>query len=160
MTLAVFISAVAFVGVLVWVSQPTVAPSGLISADSLVSTESLYDFGIISMAQGKISHSFSVKNNSQQPVTITKIYTSCMCTAARFKLNGKTYGLFGMPGHGVSALTAANLTLKPGESGMLEAIYDPNAHGPAGIGPVDRFIYLEDAQNGQFKLEIKAVVTP
>ncbi len=80
-----------------------------------------------------------------------------MCTSANFHLNQKNYGPFDMQGMGSNYLSA---TLNPGDAGIVDAIYDPAAHGPAGVGMADRFIYLEDASGGQLKLEIKSVVTP
>ena len=111
------------------------------------------------MANGKVNHEFKITNSSDQPVNIKDISTSCMCTAANFKFNGKTYGLFGMPGHGGGA-TAANITFNPGDTGILDVIYDPNAHGPAGVGAIDRFVYVEDKNGGRLEIEIKTVVTP
>ena len=148
---------------LIWLGQPTVDESNgqASSAESLMkSDETNFDFGTISMANGKVNHEFKITNSSDQPINIKKIYTSCMCTVANFKFNGKTYGLFGMPGHGGGALTATNITLNPGDSGSLDVIYDPNAHGPAGVGAIDRFVYIEDKNGGKLELEIKTVVTP
>lgn len=159
--IGIFIGTIVIVGGLIWLGRPTANQNNgqANSAESLLkSNEAIFDFGTISMAKGNVSHEFNITNSSGQPVDIRKIYTSCMCTAANFKFNQKTYGLFGMEGMG--GMTSANITLNPGDSGVVEAIYDPNAHGPAGVGSIDRFIYVEDKKGGQLKLEIKAVVTP
>lgn len=157
----IFVVTVVVVGGLIWFSQPTTNQNNSqasLSASLLKSDATLFDFGTISMAKGKVNHEFKITNNSGQPINVRKIYSSCMCTAAVFKLNEKEYGPFGMEGMG--GLTSANITLNPGDSGAVEAIYNPNAHGPAGVGSIDRFIYLEDKNGGQLKLEIKALVTP
>ena len=52
------------------------------SAGNLVAKETSYDFGTISMTNGKVTRSFEVKNDSAEPLRITKVYTSCMCTLA------------------------------------------------------------------------------
>src|SRR3989338_8470836 len=111
-----------------------------------------------SLANGNVSHEFSVTNTSDKPITLNKISTSCMCTAVSFKYNQKTFGPFKMEGMG--GLTSANITLNPGDSAVAEVIYDPNAHGPAGVGSIDRLIYLQDKTGGKLTLEIKAFVTP
>lgn len=161
--IGIFVGTIVIVGSLIWFGQPTADQnsSEAKSTESVLkSDETNFDFGTISMANGKVNHEFKITNSSDQPVNIKKIYTSCMCTAANFRFNDKTYGLFGMPGHGGSALTTANITLNPGDFGSLDVIYDPNAHGPAGVGAVDRFVYIEDKDGGKLTLEIKAVATP
>jgi len=162
--IGIILGTVIIIGGLIWVGKSTINPNDLStdlsnqSGSSLMAQELNFDFGTISMSNGKVGHEFTVTNSSNQPINIRKIYTSCMCTSVNFKFNQKKYGLFGMEGMG--GLTSANITMNPGESGIVEAIYDPNAHGPAGVGPVDRFIYIEDKNGSQLQLEIKAVVTP
>lgn len=147
---------------LVWIARPANQSTGnathMMKASLLGVQETNFDFGTISMANGKVRHQFKVINSSSQPLNLKKIYSSCMCTAANFVFGDKTYGPFGMQGMG--GLTSINVTLNPNDSATVEAVYDPAAHGPAGVGAVDRFIYLEDADGGQLKLEIKAIVTP
>lgn len=159
--IGIFIGTIIVIGGLIWLGRPTEQSTGSqanITESILKSSETIFDFGTISMTNGKVSHEFKITNGSAQLINISKIYTSCMCTAANFKLNEKIYGPFGMEGMG--GITSANITLGPGESGSIEAIYDPNAHGPAGVGAIDRFVYVEDKNGGQLKLEIKAAVTP
>ena len=160
--IGIFIGIVVIISGLIWLGGATTDQNGQANTGSVLGSlkaeETLFDFGTISMVNGKVNHEFRVTNNSQQPVTLNKVYTSCMCTAANLKLNGKTYGLFGMEGMG--GLTSTNATINPGDMAIIEAIYDPNAHGPAGVGSIDRFIYLQDPDGAQLKFEIKAVVTP
>lgn len=131
----------------------TSAPAGMMKGD-----EDLFDFGTISMANGKVTYDFKITNTSDQPITIGKIYTSCMCTSAFFKFKQDTFGPFGMEGMGGSMYLTQ--TVNPGESGIVQAVYDPAAHGPAGVGAIDRFIYVEDKNGNQTKFKIKANVTP
>jgi len=159
--LGIFVGAAILIIGLAWLGKPAADQNNSqasLDTNVLKSEETLFDFGTISMANGNVSHDFKITNSSNQPVNIRKIYTSCMCTTAKFKLGDKTYGAFGMPGHG--GLTAANITLNPGDSGVVEVTFDPNAHGPAGVGPIDRLVYVEDKNGGQLQLEIKTVVTP
>ena len=81
-----------------------------------------------------------------------------MCTRACIESPNGEKGPFGMEGMGY--VPPANETIKAGESIDIKAVYDPNAHGPAGVGFVDRFVILTDANGNEIKLEIKAVVTP
>lgn len=128
------------------------SPSGTLSAP-----QTLYDFGQISMAKGPVSYVFKVGNPSSEPVEIRKIYTSCMCTTASLKLSGKTFGPFGMPGHGF--VPPVNQSLEASGQAEVEVVFDPAAHGPAGIGLINRTVTLETS-SGSLKLDIKAGVTP
>ncbi len=130
--------------------------SGAIS--SLSVSEKLYDFGTISMKNGLVNHVFKVINSSDNDVYVGKVNTSCMCTRAYIEDASGEKGPFGMEGMGY--LPPANEIIKAGESRDIKVVYDPNAHGPAGVGVIDRFVYLTDASGGTLQFEIKAVVTP
>lgn len=116
-----------------------------------------FDFGTISMAQGKVKHTFTFANNTANPISLKKIYSSCMCTTALFRNGSKRYGPFGMPGHG--AIPSINEKIEPGQSFDIEVEFDPAAHGPAGIGFIKRIVYLETTQ-GKQTVTIQATVTP
>lgn len=121
-------------------------------------SERLHDFGTISMKNGKVTSVFTVKNQDIEPRILTKLYTSCMCTSALLKLSGSTEGPFGMPGHG--ALKTFRQQLPAGGEANIEVIFDPNAHGPAGVGVIERDITLEDSRGVVATMRIKANVTP
>jgi len=133
-----------------------------VSANSaLIISEQAYDFGTISMEKGKVSHVFEVKNSGNETVTIDKVYTSCMCTKAIItNSEGKQQGMFSMPGHGGGS-AEANIPIKANETIRVEAIFDPAAHGPSGVGKADRSIYLEtnSAQSPKIELQFSAIVT-
>ncbi|KKR61498.1 hypothetical protein A2643_02285 [Candidatus Nomurabacteria bacterium RIFCSPHIGHO2_01_FULL_39_220] len=127
---------------------------------ALIAPETFYDFGKISMKDGNVSKVFKVANSGNQDINLKNLSTSCMCTNAYIlDTDGKKRGPFGMPGHG-GGITRANEIIKAGESRNIEVVYDPNAHGPAGVGMIDRFVYLEDASGNKLQFEIKANVTP
>ncbi|MBI2453942.1 DUF1573 domain-containing protein [Candidatus Peregrinibacteria bacterium] len=135
-------------------------PSNNFAAPSIVTAaETSFDFGKISMAKGKVNHEFSIKNSSPNPVTIQKLYSSCMCTTASLLRNGKTTGPFGMPGHG-GPIPTINEVLQPGEEASILAVFDPAAHGPAGVGPISRSVFAENNASGTLKLDFQALVTP
>jgi hypothetical protein len=124
----------------------------------LEANETFHDFGTISMKNGKVSTTFKVKNVKAEPVVLTRLYTSCMCTDATLKITGKTEGPFGMLGHGI--VKSFNDLLPPDETAEVEVVFDPNAHGPAGVGTIERTVTVE-GQNGKLaELNIKATVTP
>jgi len=129
------------------------------SDNQLVESETFYDFGIISMKNGNVTKVFKVTNKTDKDILYPSLTTSCMCTAAYFVgLDGEKSGPFGMPGMGF--VPKLEKTIKAGESANIEVVYDPNAHGPAGVGKIDRFVYLEDVDGNKLQFEIKANVTP
>ncbi|OGG54632.1 hypothetical protein A3D62_00640 [Candidatus Kaiserbacteria bacterium RIFCSPHIGHO2_02_FULL_49_11] len=147
-------------GLLLW-GGSTASRGGdnaLVSSE-LVTATALYDFGRISMKDGNVRTRFSVTNPTSRDITLKSIVTSCMCTEA-FIVNGDLKrGPFGMPGHG-GVVPKANEIIKAGETREIEVVYDPNAHGPAGVGPIGRFIYLIEEDEKTLELQIRAVVTP
>lgn len=130
-----------------------------VSGGSLTASEVLYDFGTISMKNGEVTKEFKILNSSDKDIVVKKIETSCMCTRALFVLpDGRTKGPFGMASMG--ALTRINEIIKSDESRLIRVVYDPNAHGPAGVGQIDRFITVTDDSGDKVIFEIKALVTP
>lgn len=151
-------------GGLMWWSRPAqtsvpIPGSNTGVGSALTVAEKLYDFGTISMADGNVIKTFKITNSSSENIVLKTITTSCMCTTAYLESTAGEKGPFGMPGHGGPAGRADEI-IKAGESRDVKVVYDPNAHGPAGIGPVDRFVYLTEVSGGTLELEIKAVVTP
>lgn len=136
------------------------APASVNGApSSLIASEKLYEFGQISMANGNVSHVFKISNPTTRDIKVEKLVTSCMCTTAYIiKKDGSRKGPFSMPGMGY--VPPADEVVKAGETLEVEAVYNPNAHGPAGVGFIDRFIELTEASGSVLQLEIKAEVTP
>ena len=124
----------------------------------LSAEESTFDFGTVSMSAGKVSHTFKIKNDGTELAIITKLYTSCMCTSAELMVGGKRLGPFGMPGHGF--IPSINQTVNAGESAEILVTFDPAAHGPAGVGPTNRTVYIEQKSGAEMRLEISTIVTP
>lgn len=128
------------------------------NSSRLEAQEKLYDFGMISMSKGNVEKIFKISNPTDKDIFVKTVTTSCMCTSAYIVKDGSEKGPFKMPGMGY--VPPANETIKAGDSIDIKVVYDPNAHGPAGVGIIDRFVYLKDAAGGQIQLEIKANVTP
>lgn len=123
----------------------------------LMAEETVFDFGAVPMFNGKVKHSFELKNTGGGPTKISKIYTSCMCTEATLIVVKVKKGPFGMPGHGVSAY--ANQELAAGETATVQVEIDPAAHGPEGTGPAQKVVYIEteDSQKIQLMLDINVI---
>lgn len=161
-TILLILIIVIALGFIVYLGNPQRKSAPLnntISANSLFSLEKSFDFGTISMSKGKVEHSFTIKNGNNYPITIGKIYTSCMCTEASLIKNGKEFGPFGMPGHGF--IPNINETLNSGEEAQIKVVFDPAAHGPAGIGKINRRVFIQN-ESGEniLNLDISAYVTP
>ena len=115
------VAVVVLLGGLFWLgsitsSQKPATPVDVVGTASeskgpLLADVSAFDFGSISMAKGNVSNIVKIKNVSAEPITINKVYTSCMCTSASVMKLGKSYGTFGMPGHGGSP--SMNLMMQP-----------------------------------------------
>lgn len=125
---------------------------------ALLSSEPFFDFGNISMAAGKVSHRFRIRNTGDSAITINKIYTSCMCTAATLITPTGRKGPFGMPGHGF--IPAIFETIPPSGGAQVEVVFDPAAHGPAGIGPTDRVVTIRTNESQPLELRFNAMVKP
>ncbi|MEK7507704.1 MAG: DUF1573 domain-containing protein [Patescibacteria group bacterium] len=117
-----------------------------------------YDFGSVSMARGNVEHEFAITNTTEADFTVTKAETSCMCTNVVLRLpDGKEIGPFGMPGHGFAQ--AINAVIGAGEKLIARVIFDPAAHGPAGIGQIERAVMLA-TNKGPIMIQFRAKVTP
>ena len=164
----IFYGLIAFAVVLVLVgifrSQPNVTtPRPAVErrvavASPLVSPEPSFNFGTISMAAGKVSHRFRIRNTGNSAITITGMYTSCMCTEATLITPSGSKGPFGMPGHAANAGIYERIA--PGGNAQVEAVFDPAAHGPAGIGPTERIVTIRTTESAPLELQFTAMVKP
>lgn len=126
---------------------------------TLVLSEPFYDFGTISMKDGNVSKVLQVTNTGTEDVKLSSLSTSCMCTNAYFiTKDGIKRGPFGMVGHG--GATRISDVIKAGDSADIEVVYDPNAHGPAGVGLIERAVALEDENGDRVEFLFKVNVTP
>jgi len=157
-----FLILVSLFGLMWWGrgNQVPVSDKNEVSVKSqLTSAEIFYDFGTISMSDGDVNHIFKLTNPTDKDILLSNLTTSCMCTKAYIVgSSGGKKGPFGMIGMGY--VPKADEIIKAGETRDIEVVYDPNAHGPAVVGLVDRFIYLKDSVGGALQFEIKAQVKP
>jgi len=128
------------------------------SQSDLSAPEMSFDFGTVSMAAGNVTHRFAIRNANAEPVLIRKISTSCMCTTAQLVKGGRKLAIYGMPGHGY--VPNLDETIAPNENAVVEVVFDPAAHGPAGIGRVERFVTVYTGAAQPLELSFNALVTP
>lgn len=152
------------VGAAIIVAKPDPAqssPAPRIEAQGprmLKANETNFDFGTISMAAGNVSHRYWIRNTGEQPIIVRKMYTSCMCTTATLIKGGRKSPTVGMPGHGF--MPTLDETLQPNEAAMVEVVFDPAAHGPAGIGRTERLVTLQTDRERPLELSFVVNVTP
>ncbi|MDR0429818.1 MAG: DUF1573 domain-containing protein [Tannerellaceae bacterium] len=48
---------------------------------SIIVTESSFDFGDIKEAEGDVTHTFTIKNEGDMPLVVTRVIASCGCTS-------------------------------------------------------------------------------
>jgi hypothetical protein len=68
-------------------------------------------------------------------------------------------GPYGMPGHG-AAPPAVNARLAAGELANVEVVFDPAAHGPSGLGRIERVVTVESAEAPPLELHMAVMVRP
>lgn len=151
---------IGLIGLIWWGSKNQKAPVENTGIKSILTTSlDVYDFGTISMKNGNVTKDFTITNPTDKDILLSSVSTSCMCTNAFIiNPNGTKKGPFGMSGMGY--IPPANETIKAGGSSTIQVVYDPNAHGPAGVGFIDRYITLVDENGNDIQIEIKATVTP
>jgi hypothetical protein len=110
------------------------------SQDVTVSPES-YDIGRVLMKNGLVNREYEIKNNSENILRVKNIVTSCMCTRAQVVWGDKRTRLYSMEMAGAKNPNV-DFDIPGGETAKLVVKFDPAAHGPAGVGPVDRIVTL------------------
>lgn len=157
----VAVVAVAAIGGAAWLARPQSAslPKAMkASVAVLAASETSFNFGTISMAKGTVSREVRVTNTSASPVTVGKVYTSCMCTSVALAIGENKYGPFGMEGMGY--IPRVDDTIAPGKEATLTVVFDPTAHGPAGIGHIERVVTMENDEGQPVTVSFSADVTP
>lgn len=115
------------------------------------------DLGTVAIADGLVETTFRVTNRADEPTGLAAVYTSCMCTEVTLEFqDGSVEGPFGMPGHELPVTLERTLT--PGETFTVRATFDPMAHGPDAVGPVQRAIAVHSDNGGMLRLDFTADV--
>lgn len=124
---------------------PTIASSSSVKVQV---EETSFDWGTISMKDGKAEKSFTIKNIGSGTLQLANVQTSCECTEAQVEIDGATSPYFGM--HTNSSWVGE---VAPDKTASLSVIFDPAFHGPQGVGQITRLISLETNDQSQPKLE-------
>jgi hypothetical protein len=139
-------------------AAPTPQAVAAPAAAGLTARQDFFDFGSLSMAAGKVSHRFWFRNDAAGPVLVKRIYTSCMCTTATLVKAMRIVGTYGMAGHG--PMPDVNETFAPAEAAYVDVVFDPAAHGPAGLGHTERVVSIETDSRQRLQLAFVANVRP
>ncbi len=126
---------------LVTTKQKTEAAISTNPIEGIEANPQNYDLGDVAYSGGLVTKEYEIKNTSGKDIKLLKIATSCMCTKASINVNGKESSSFGMEMTGVVNPTLSS-TLKNGETARVSVKFDPAAHGLAGLGPVQRSVWL------------------
>ena len=100
-----------------------------------------FNLGDVPINGGIVTKEYEIKNSTDGVLKLRKVATSCMCTKASFEVGETKTKFFGMEGHG-DKNPPVNIEIGSGQSGRVVARFDPAAHGPQGVGPFDRSIWL------------------
>jgi len=139
------------------VAQTPEYPLNPNAVSALKADHANFAFGDVPIGGGVVHTDFLVRNTSDQPAHLVAAYTSCMCTTADLIMPDSTdLGPFGMPGHGASR--PLDRTIQPGGTFTLRATFDPAAHGPDAVGPVQRQVAIHTADGATFTVEFTANV--
>lgn len=115
-----------------------------------------YDLGEVPINGGIVTRGYEVKNTSGGEIELLKITTSCMCTTANVKVGETETRFFGMEMAG-DKNPFVNHKIKNGETAKITVRFDPAAHGPEGVGPFDRIVWLY-FDNGMKELTFSGTV--
>ena len=147
-----------FAGVFI-LGRNTAEVAGTVSTEPLniESNPSFYDLGDVPINGGLVTKEYEVENTSGKSITLKKITTSCMCTTASVEIGDKKTKFFGMEGHG-DANPPVNIEIGKDKTAKVVVRFDPAAHGPEGVGPFDRVVWLNFAE-GVKELTFSGTVT-
>ena len=136
----------------------TTSQSKPVPVTGLTAAPEPFNWGNIKINGGIVQAKFTLKNTSPRALKIAKLETSCMCTEASLKIGDQESPFFGMPGHAGNADWQAEIA--PGAEASLTVKFDPAAHGPEGLGKVDRIarIWFSDPANSYRDIAFTATV--
>ncbi len=100
--------------------------------------ETNHDWGEIDIDGGNVSHTFSIKNTGEGILKLHDVVTSCMCTTAQLKTADNSSRRFGMHEKSVTIFD-----VPPGETAELVVEFDPDYHGPSGVGSISRSVTMK-----------------
>lgn len=110
--------------------------TGIASAQQkavLAADQTSHDFGTIKEADGKVSHTFKIKNEGDGPLVLTRVIASCGCTTPEWTKE----------------------PIAPGKTGDINITYDPQDRP----GPFSKTISVySNGKTGSYILTIRGNV--
>lgn len=123
---------------------------GTFAGDIIVSPGE-YDLGNVPYGGGIVQREFTVENRGEENLKINSIETSCGCTEAQLIYDGSKSKKFGMN----SGTLTWSETVPPGGKATLRVFFDPTAHGPEGVGPFRRAVWIKSSDSSEEKAEVR-----
>ena len=121
---------------LIFICMAILLATGMATAQQkavIAATATSHDFGVIKEADGKVSHTFVIKNEGEAPLVVTRVIASCGCTTPSWTKE----------------------PLAPGKTGDIKGTYNP-AGRP---GPFSKSISVySNGKTGSFLLTIRGEV--
>lgn len=104
------------------------------------------------------SADFRLKNTGSQPVEISQVRTSCMCTFAEIDTPGGKSPEFNMAMHNDATVNAWKGLVKPGEEAIVTVTYNPTLMPVEGSVARNVKFATNDPQNPVVELGVHATV--
>lgn len=100
---------------------------------SISAKETEHDFGVIKESNGKVSHTFVIKNTGSAPLVITRVVAACGCTTPEYSTE----------------------PIAPGKEGKIVVTFNP-------LGRPGQFVktiaVYSNGRDGSYTLRIKGLV--
>lgn len=139
-------------------AEPAEATAGAEAADAaLVADRDRADLGRMSLDAIR-SADFVLTNSGTEPVTISEVETSCMCTFAEINLSEGKSPRFNMAMHNTPEMKSWKALIEPGETATVTVIYEPS------LMPVEGEVFrsvrftTSDPQTPRMQLGVTAIV--
>ncbi len=107
-----------------------------------------FDWGDMDIQGGNVDYTFKFKNDGDGDLIIKTASTSCMCTTATVILKDSTNS----PAFGMHEVINWGGSVAQGDEFTVKVIFDPLAHGPDAVGPIDRVVSImtSSVANGNY----------
>ena len=121
---------------LIFICMAILLATGMATAQQkavIAATATSHDFGVIKEADGKVSHTFVIKNEGEAPLVVTRVIASCGCTTPEWTKE----------------------PIAPGKTGDIKVTYNPAGRS----GPFSKSISVySNGKTGSFLLTIRGEV--
>ncbi|MBI2450648.1 MAG: DUF1573 domain-containing protein [Candidatus Nealsonbacteria bacterium] len=157
-TILIVIVIILFAGGIIWLvafQKNILSQANLTQALAVVEFDkTVQDLGNMKVSEERTAE-FEIRNAGSQPLVMSGLQTSCMCTFGQIIIGENKSPIFGMAMHGNPKWQGS---LEPGQTAVAKVIYRPYLMPVQ--GPVERIFTFEtnDPLNQKVNLVIKAFV--